>query len=288
MAQQVIKLGTAPQGKDGDTSRTAFDKTNQNFTELYARRSVGMDRVRDFVAGANSGGTTIDMRCESAVFRDAEGRVNYRTVGVTYTCNVAAAGPAVNGRDRAVAFTSGWIHFYFICNPATGAKGSIGSPNDKTVGPVLPDGFTEWVYACTCWVEANGTLRGVDFCGSRAQYKSGLNLATVSNGTLTNANLVAHVPFRKATLRTRISLFSTNASGYRFLCRKGGTTNPLEIVADAFVPVNGMWCTTANTFDFDIGPNNSLDYQLQADSMTVTAGGATVTVMGYIVNNGDN
>jgi hypothetical protein len=36
MAQQVINIGTAPNDGTGDQLRTAFDKCNDNFTELYA------------------------------------------------------------------------------------------------------------------------------------------------------------------------------------------------------------------------------------------------------------
>lgn len=35
MAQQMIALGNSPDGADGDDARTAFTKTNENFTELY-------------------------------------------------------------------------------------------------------------------------------------------------------------------------------------------------------------------------------------------------------------
>lgn len=35
MAKQVIALGSAPNGLDGDDARTAFQKTNANFDELY-------------------------------------------------------------------------------------------------------------------------------------------------------------------------------------------------------------------------------------------------------------
>ena len=35
MAQQIINIGTAPDSGDGDDLRTAFAKTNSNFTELY-------------------------------------------------------------------------------------------------------------------------------------------------------------------------------------------------------------------------------------------------------------
>lgn len=36
MAQQLINLGTPPAAMDGDDARTAFTKTNNNFTELYS------------------------------------------------------------------------------------------------------------------------------------------------------------------------------------------------------------------------------------------------------------
>jgi len=35
MAQQIINVGTGPNTGDGDDLRTAFTKTNDNFTELY-------------------------------------------------------------------------------------------------------------------------------------------------------------------------------------------------------------------------------------------------------------
>lgn len=40
MAQQIINIGTAPGDKTGDGARVAFDKVNDNFTELYA--SLGL------------------------------------------------------------------------------------------------------------------------------------------------------------------------------------------------------------------------------------------------------
>ncbi len=36
MTQQVIDIGSAPNDGTGDTIREAFDKVNDNFTELYA------------------------------------------------------------------------------------------------------------------------------------------------------------------------------------------------------------------------------------------------------------
>jgi hypothetical protein len=36
MAKQTINIGTSPNARDGDPLRTAFDKINDNFDELYA------------------------------------------------------------------------------------------------------------------------------------------------------------------------------------------------------------------------------------------------------------
>jgi hypothetical protein len=35
MTKQTINIGTSPNKGNGDPLRTAFDKTNKNFTELY-------------------------------------------------------------------------------------------------------------------------------------------------------------------------------------------------------------------------------------------------------------
>jgi hypothetical protein len=35
MAKQIINIGTIPNDNTGDPLRTAFDKSNDNFTELY-------------------------------------------------------------------------------------------------------------------------------------------------------------------------------------------------------------------------------------------------------------
>jgi hypothetical protein len=41
MAKQVINIGISPNDKSGDPIRSAFNKVNQNFTELYASIEAG-------------------------------------------------------------------------------------------------------------------------------------------------------------------------------------------------------------------------------------------------------
>ena len=45
MAQQTINIGTVANDGTGDPLRTAFDKTNDNFTEVYAGLGVPDDSV---------------------------------------------------------------------------------------------------------------------------------------------------------------------------------------------------------------------------------------------------
>ena len=41
MTQQVINIGTSANDGSGDPLRTAFDKINSNFTEIYGQDAVG-------------------------------------------------------------------------------------------------------------------------------------------------------------------------------------------------------------------------------------------------------
>jgi hypothetical protein len=56
VAKQVIGIGSAPNDGTGDTVRSSFDKTNQNFTELYA--AIG--RVRNYSTASQGAGFASD------------------------------------------------------------------------------------------------------------------------------------------------------------------------------------------------------------------------------------
>ena len=50
MSQQLIDIGTAGNDGTGDSIRVSFDKTNQNFTELYAVYGInGKINLRIFI-----------------------------------------------------------------------------------------------------------------------------------------------------------------------------------------------------------------------------------------------
>ena len=45
MAKQTINIGTSPNKGDGDPLRTAFDKINDNFDELYSATTLDLDNI---------------------------------------------------------------------------------------------------------------------------------------------------------------------------------------------------------------------------------------------------
>ena len=58
MAQQVINIGTAANDGSGDPLRQAFDKINDNFSELYSRGAAGsnFDLSDNDIEATNSNG----------------------------------------------------------------------------------------------------------------------------------------------------------------------------------------------------------------------------------------
>jgi hypothetical protein len=58
MAKQVIGIGSSPNDGTGDTIRSSFDKTNQNFTELYDGKAAA--RVRNYSTADDATGFASD------------------------------------------------------------------------------------------------------------------------------------------------------------------------------------------------------------------------------------
>ena len=56
MAKQLINIGTSANKGDGDPLRTAFDKINDNFNELYASTSLDLDSIGSNMTPTTDGG----------------------------------------------------------------------------------------------------------------------------------------------------------------------------------------------------------------------------------------
>lgn len=75
MARQTINIGTSPNDGTGDPIRDAFDKTNQNFVELYSAPvsntslTVGNSTVNSFLTGVSvkTGNSTVNAVVNTSV-----------------------------------------------------------------------------------------------------------------------------------------------------------------------------------------------------------------------------
>ena len=91
MAKQTVNLGTSANKGDGDPLRTAFDKVNDNFDELYAR-----DINTDFSASVFGD--------DSTLLVDA---VNNKIVGPVDTASVDAVSLRTSATSIALGYEAG-------------------------------------------------------------------------------------------------------------------------------------------------------------------------------------
>lgn len=120
MAKQVISIGTSANDGTGDPIRTAFDKTNDNFTELYDGAGVLDDSISfakladEFsTASALTAAATIDINFSSAeVFtltpdQNTTFNITNPKIGITKTIIVTGAGGSYTADTWTVGGASG-------------------------------------------------------------------------------------------------------------------------------------------------------------------------------------
>jgi hypothetical protein len=95
MAQQLINIGTTANDGTGDPLRTAFDKCNDNFTELYAGGGGGGGGI-----GGNTGSTN------NAILRaDGAGGSTLKTSGITIADGASGTLSGTNSGDQNIFST---------------------------------------------------------------------------------------------------------------------------------------------------------------------------------------
>ena len=82
MAQQTINIGTVANDGTGDPLRTAFDKVNDNFTELYA------DDAGDVNSVTGSGGLTATPTTGAVVVNLDDDSITGDKIGTQYKTGV--------------------------------------------------------------------------------------------------------------------------------------------------------------------------------------------------------
>jgi hypothetical protein len=161
MARQIINIGTSPNKGDGDPLRSAFDKINDNFAELYAGNNVdpnntGTNLIPDTDGTRDLGSST--KRWADAYIKDFiylnGARIEVDANGVLLVNGSTASQRAdvvgdLFGQDSTKAFDSNTNTFYGTLEGDV--NGSVFADSSTKV----IDGLTGEIYG-----NLNGTLVG--------------------------------------------------------------------------------------------------------------------------------
>ena len=96
MAQQTINIGTSANDGTGDPLRTAFDKVNDNFTELY---NDDAGDVGSIIAGT---GVAVDQATGDVTVSVADDGVSYAKMGSEFTTSATISASDVDFSSAAV------------------------------------------------------------------------------------------------------------------------------------------------------------------------------------------
>lgn len=147
MARQNINLGTAPGGLDGDDARTAFTKTNANFTELYGGTvlqplNAKLSAISASVWAANqlmytTGAGTVAMTALTAFARtlldDADAATMRATLGALGIGDFGVGGKTIAAPSTLGSITT--TGFYYCA--ATVTDGPIPSGTGAAQGHII-------------------------------------------------------------------------------------------------------------------------------------------------------
>jgi hypothetical protein len=108
MAKQSINVGTTANDKKGDSLRAAFQKVNNNFTELYTALGLAADANLNLGAFEFAGSVMTTTDSTAIVIDQA----------TTVTSDLTVGGDIVANNIKQVTSTAGLKQVYF--DPATG------------------------------------------------------------------------------------------------------------------------------------------------------------------------
>ena len=195
MTQQIINLGTSANAGDGDNLRSAMDKTNDNFTELYGANSVSSNLAfsgqtissyntnGDIILGPDGTGT---IRIAQDLIPDVNntrqiGNADVRPLGIYVgTAGITTSGPVTNA-----TYANTTVRDSTITSPQTGmivaaANVYYGYTGNAWTLLAGADGIAAVVDDTTPQLGGNLDLNSKDITGTGAVNITG-NITTTAN-----------------------------------------------------------------------------------------------------------
>jgi len=242
MAKQTINLGTSLNAGDGDPLRTAFDKINDNFDELYAR-DLGTDpenigtNLAPSVNGASDLGTTpqrwgtvfvrdfIDIGNGSTITVNADGEFVFNKPIISTVAVKNDIVGSIFADDSSIAFNAQTNTFFGKFDGDV--TGSVYADNST----ILVDGVNGTISAANL----TGALPAID--GSAL---TGITASSVAFSNITSTpTTLAGYGIADAYTQTQVDTAITNATSSIVI--QSGSTQSIDIVAaDSTVLVDSV------------------------------------------------
>ena len=125
MAKQTINIGASPNDGTGTPLRTAFDYTNQNFTELYTATGPSGNNIVVPGNATITGDLTVDT--STLKVDSTNNRVGIGTASPNYILDIVGSSPRLHIEDNGTGWSLLHIESNFAGNLYVGRENSTGS-----------------------------------------------------------------------------------------------------------------------------------------------------------------
>ena len=292
MSLQLINIGSAANDKSGDTLRTAGQKINSNFTELYSGVQVppatlgtlGTVRPDGTTVTINNGiitavtgvsaATTTNLGVVSIPAVATSGIVNTSGSIVLATASTTQLG-GVKVDGSTIQISNGIIsasNSYTLPKATTSTLGGI-KVDGTSIGIDNTTGIISIISAYTLPTASTLTLGGVKVDGSSI---------TINNGVISvSTGLSGTVVFKgawNANTNTPTLASGTGTTGWQYIVSTGGTRN---LGGGSVTYASGDLIIYDGTNWIDVAANNGVvSFNARTGAITLTGGDVT-TALGY-------
>jgi len=206
MAQQIINLGTSANAGDGDNLRSAMDKTNDNFTEVYTAGPVGSN-----ITISNNSITSTNTNGNISLATDGTGVIQFTNNFIPDTNDLRYIGSA-NNRPRGIYVGTAGLIADGPVNMPTFANATV---RDSTItapatGMIVVTGNVYQGYIGSAWTAlagSNGISAVADDTSPQLGGDLDLNSKNITGtGNIPAANLTGTLPALDGSALTNLTI----------------------------------------------------------------------------------